>query len=110
MPSNIRKKRGGQVEVNLSYNEREYLLVVKDNGVGIPEKDKSKIFKKFFRAGNVTSTTAEGTGLGLFIAKMIVDTAGGKIWFESVEGKGTSFSFTLPAEGMKLREGDRGLA
>ncbi len=68
---------------------------VKDQGVGIDEKDQSKIFTRFFRADEQASKVP-GTGLGLFIVKQIVEKMGGKIWFQSKLGKGTTFSFSLP--------------
>lgn len=69
-------------------------LEVSDNGIGIPEKDKLKMFERFFRAGNVTNI--EGTGLGLTIVKRYLDILGGEIDFESEEGKGTTFKIKIP--------------
>jgi PAS domain S-box-containing protein len=69
-------------------------LEVSDNGIGIPEKDKLKMFERFFRAGNVTNI--EGTGLGLTIVKRYLDILGGEIDFESEEGKGTIFKINIP--------------
>jgi len=72
------------------------LFSISDNGVGIPDKDKKKIFKKFFRAGNTMKLQTSGTGLGLFIAKAVIESHKGSIWFVSEEGEGTTFYFTLP--------------
>ncbi|MEI7890843.1 MAG: ATP-binding protein [bacterium] len=69
---------------------------VKDSGLGIPPEQQDRIFEKFFRASNVLMTGAEGTGLGLYIAKSIVESHGGKIWFESSEGNGTTFFVKIP--------------
>ena len=69
---------------------------IKDNGVGIPEKDKGKLFSKFYRAENVIRMQTEGSGLGLFIAKNVIKRHGGDITVESEEGKGTEFIFTIP--------------
>lgn len=80
-----------------------------DSGVGIPKVQQSKVFKKFFRADNVITLQTEGTGLGLYVAKSVVDASGGKIWFTSNEGQGTSFFFTLPLAGSKRREGEKTL-
>lgn len=80
-----------------------------DTGVGIPKAQQAKVFKKFFRADNVITLQTEGTGLGLYVAKSVVDASGGKIWFTSTEGKGTSFFFTLPLAGSKRREGEKTL-
>jgi len=71
-------------------------ISVKDNGVGIPEKDKPKMFSKFFRASNVLKLDTDGTGLGLFIIKTIIESHGGTIRLESAEGKGTEVTFTIP--------------
>lgn len=86
------------------------LCAVSDTGYGIPENQKDKIFTKLFRADNVREKDAEGTGLGLYIVKSIIDHSGGLIWFESSEGKGTTFYVILPLEGMKKKEGTKALA
>ena len=86
----------GKIEVSLELG-REFLKVrIKDNGVGIPEKDKEKLFSKFFRADNVIRMQTEGSGLGLFIVKNVVRKHGGEITFHSEEGIGTEFVFTIP--------------
>ncbi len=64
---------------------------VSNRGIGIPEKEQGQIFEKFFRASNVRKVHPEGTGLGLYIVKELVKNMGGKVWFESEEGKGTTF-------------------
>jgi PAS domain S-box-containing protein len=87
---------GGRVTISLRYGKKEIELSVKDSGVGIPEEQKELVFTKFFRGTNVMRMETEGTGLGLFIAKNIIEAHGGRIWFESEEGKGTAFHFTLP--------------
>ncbi|MBI4812419.1 PAS domain S-box protein [Candidatus Falkowbacteria bacterium] len=86
---------------------------VRDNGIGIPQKQQTQIFKKFFRADNAFKVAPEGSGLGLSLVKSLVDSWGGKVWFSSEsgeEGKGTTFYFTIPMEGMKAKEGEVGLA
>lgn len=90
---------GGRVTLKLTLESQNILIQVIDNGYGIPEFQKSRIFEKFFRADNISKM--EGTGLGLYIVKEIIEVSGGKIWFESLEGKGTTFSFTLPLMGSK---------
>lgn len=87
-------------EVALSLEQQKDLLIVKvkDTGIGIPDKDQVKIFDKFSRAGNAVNMYADGSGLGLFIVKKIVEAhAGGKVSFESKEGQGTTFTIVIKA-------------
>ncbi len=87
---------GGGIKVLLKYNKKEIEFQARDSGVGIPKDQQDRVFGKFFRASNVIKMETEGSGLGLFIAKNIIEAHGGKIWFESEEGKGTTFYFSLP--------------
>jgi len=87
---------GGRVTVSLSYDKKEIEFSVKDTGVGIPKDQQERVFTKFFRGANVMRMATEGTGLGLFITKNIIEAHGGKIWFESEENVGTTFHFTIP--------------
>lgn len=75
---------------------RKTIFFVKDSGFGIPVDQQGRIFEKFFRASNVLMTGAEGTGLGLYIVKSIVEAHRGKIWFESKENDGTTFFVEIP--------------
>ena len=88
---------GGKVTVSLKYAKKEIELSIKDTGLGIPQDQQKRVFTKFFRGANIMRIDTEGSGLGLFIAKNIIEAHKGKIWFESEEGKGTIFYFTLPA-------------
>ncbi|MFA5270129.1 MAG: PAS domain S-box protein [Patescibacteria group bacterium] len=89
-------KEGGQVEIGCQHGKKEITLSVKDNGIGIPQSQQNRVFEKFFRADNALTQATDGTGLGLYIAKAIVEAHGGKMWFESEENKGTTFFFSLP--------------
>src|SRR3989344_16664 len=91
-------KERGRVVVSVTADENNVEVTVKDNGVGIPTGQKERIFTKFFRASNVLRIDTEGSGLGLFISKNIVDAHGGKIWLESAENEGTAFHFSLPVK------------
>lgn len=87
--------KNGKIEIGTIKEGENLLAWVKDNGVGIPESQHHKIFQKFFRSDNVAKYETDGTGLGLYISKNIIELSGGKIWFESKEGEGTTFYFTL---------------
>lgn len=100
---------GGVIECSIERRESDILIAVKDHGVGIPEKDQPKIFTKFFRADNARIKEPEGTGLGLYIMKSILGQAGGRVWFKSAEGKGTTFYVALSLSGMTRHEGPQGL-
>lgn len=93
-----------------SADQDSILISVKDSGVGIPKEAQVRIFEKFYRADNARKIEAEGSGLGLYVVKLIVDASGGKVWFESVEGKGATFYVSYPLSGMVARGGERGLA
>jgi len=86
----------GNITVTLKMIGKMVQVSIADNGVGISEKQYPRIFGKFFRAPEVVKMETEGNGLGLFIAKNIIEAHGGKIWFESKVGKGTTFHFTIP--------------
>jgi signal transduction histidine kinase len=89
-------KSGGVVAVGVAMDGNLLHFWVKDNGIGIPEEEKEKIFSRFFRAGNAVRTKTDGSGLGLFIAQSVVKRHGGEVWFESVVDVGTTFHVTLP--------------
>lgn len=86
---------GSTIEVRADRVGNRVKISVKDHGVGIPAAQQSLMFSKFFRADNVAKTTP-GSGLGLYVAKSIVEGHGGKIWFESAENVGTTFFVELP--------------
>jgi len=88
----------GRIKISMERNDGSLRVSIRDSGVGIPKKDQKKVFDKFFRSENVIKLVPDGSGLGLFIAKSLVEAMGGKIWFDSEEGKGTTFYFTLPVE------------
>ena len=91
-------KAGGIVFVDSKTfpKEKKIQFSIQDTGLGIPEKQQHRMFEKFFRADNVQTAETDGTGLGLYIAKAIVEGHGGKIWFESKENSGTTFFVELP--------------
>ncbi len=86
----------GAIAVTLVSTDKAMALVsIKDNGIGIPKDEQEHIFSRFFRAKNAVKVETDGSGLGLYIAKAIIERHGGKIWF-STEERGTTFFFTLP--------------
>ena len=90
-------KRGGQVEFKVITEDSTAIqLSVSDTGIGISDAEQPRVFEKFFRANNALSLVPDGTGLGLFYAKQLVESQGGHMWFRSEEGRGSTFYFTLP--------------
>lgn len=87
---------GGRIEINSRVVDDVVQVSIKDSGIGIPDDDRKNIFDRFFRAKNAIKVETDGSGLGLFIAKGIIEKHGGKIWFESPVGGGTTFHFTIP--------------
>lgn len=86
----------GTVSITHQTKSDDLITMVKDTGLGIPEEQKEHIFEKFFRVQHSDRSKITGTGLGMFITSRYVEEMGGKIWFESAHGKGTTFYFSLP--------------
>lgn len=102
--------KGGSVALSLTKDDQNILIKVSDTGVGIPASVQDKIFTKLFRADNARVVESEGTGLGLYIIKSIVERGGGRTWFVSEENKGTTFFVEIPLSGMKSVQGAKDLA
>ncbi len=92
--------QGGIVTVTAERKDAQIILSVADTGLGIPLREQPYVFDKLYRAKNANSHTTQGTGLGLYFVKSIVTSAGGRVWFTSVEGEGTSFFVAFPHSGM----------
>lgn len=88
----------GQIIIKIEKKPPYVEVSVTDTGIGIPKEEIPKLFTKFFRATNVLKYETEGTGLGLYITKNIIEAHGGKIWAESIENRGSTFYFTLPMD------------
>jgi PAS domain S-box-containing protein len=86
--------KGGDIVVKAKIYNKELMVSVVDQGVGIPEEAIPQLFNRFYRAGNLES--AGGAGLGLFVSKQIIEAHGGRIWAESNVDAGSTFSFALP--------------
>lgn len=95
---------GTKIVVSLGLVGNKIIFTVKDNGMGVPSAEKSQLFTKFYRASNARKQRPDGTGVGLFLAKKVIDAHDGKIIFESTEGKGSTFGFELLLDEVKLEE------
>ena len=91
-------KPGGTVEISVDKTPENVCVSVRDEGMGIAPEDQHKIFQRFADMANSDRATKGGTGLGLSICKAIVEGLGGTINFVSEEGRGTTFTFTLPVK------------
>lgn len=85
----------GGVHVKLEQTKTHVILTVSDTGMGVPMAEQSKLFAKFYRAANAKSVRPDGTGLGLYLAKRVIEDQGGQLIFSSIEGKGSTFGFKL---------------
>jgi two-component system phosphate regulon sensor histidine kinase PhoR len=88
--------RGGSVRVKLAVEGKGAVVTVADTGMGIPKDELPKLWTEFYRASNARQSDIVGTGLGLSIVKRLVASFGGLVTLESEEGKGTTFTVSLP--------------
>lgn len=93
------KPEGGKITITTKRLDAMLEVVVADNGFGIPKAEQQKVFTKFFKYRGDNTRKVPGTGLGLFVVRMLVEKMGGRIGFTSEEGVGTTFSFTIPIAG-----------
>lgn len=96
-------KKNGKVIVTVEQKKDLIFWSVTDSGIGIAKKNQASIFKPFFQEDQILSRKISGTGLGLAICQGIVEAMGGKIWFESEKGKGSTFYFTIPIQREKVK-------
>jgi PAS domain S-box-containing protein len=87
---------GGSIGVSMGAAGDIVRWTVRDTGIGIGPEAQAHLFEKFYRADNATVASAEGTGLGLYIVRLILEQSGGHVWCESQEGRGSTFTFVLP--------------
>ena len=88
-------RKNGKIWIKYNIVKGQFEFHIKDNGIGINEEEKQKLFSKFFRSKFVENNIS-GTGLGLSICKQIIDNHNGNIWMQSEKSKGSIFSFSLP--------------
>jgi signal transduction histidine kinase len=100
---------GGPVKIGMEISECETIISITDPGIGIAQAKLDKIFQKFHRLDSEDSRETYGHGLGLYITKALVEAHGGSIWVESVEGEGSTFSFTLPLVSKDRPRPDEGI-
>ena len=87
---------GGRIEIRMGRDGRNLRWSIRDSGIGIPQASQPRLFEKFFRADNVHTVDTEGTGLGLYLVRLIVERLGGTVACESEEGRGTTFTSRCP--------------
>jgi signal transduction histidine kinase len=91
---------GGTISIFLGVEDgRTARWAITDSGIGIPKASLARLFEKFYRADNAHTIETEGTGLGLYLVRLMVEKLDGQVWCESEEGRGSTFIFTLPTSG-----------
>ncbi len=100
----------GKISIKMTVRKDDLYIQITDNGIGIPKNQQKNIFKKLFRAENAIARKVDGTGLGLYVTQQAIHLCGGEIGFESTEGMGTTFWFTLPKKGSKAQHGTKSIA
>jgi len=101
----VKFTKSGKVTIRSAQEGGDVTIHITDQGIGIAAADQVRLFEKFTQVGDPLTEKPQGTGLGLAISKEIVARHGGRIWVKSVEGKGSTFSFSLPIFWKESREG-----
>lgn len=99
----------GQLLGGEKLSKDSFTITIADSGCGIPKKQQGSLFTKFFRADNAIIKHTDGTGLGLYIVKSVLDKSSGSIWFTSKESEGTAFYVAIPMTGMRAKAASQGL-
>lgn len=87
---------GSTIKIAYNHTAKNHMVSIKDQGIGIPKKDQKKVLRGYFRSKNAIKAQGSGTGLGLYVTKLIIENHGGKMLLESEEGRGTKITVTLP--------------
>ena len=88
----------GKITLSGRFDDRQVYIAVSDQGIGIPAGERERIFDRFYRVESALSRRTQGAGLGLYLAKSVVEAHGGRIWVSSTPGRGSTFVFTLPTK------------
>lgn len=99
----------GKIAVTSKLKDDEIVISVADTGIGISEEDQKHLFEKFFQAGRFDPNNPQeqqGSGLGLYISRNIIELHGGKMWLQSEKGKGSTFYFSLPLEYKEIKQSE----
>jgi len=91
-------QRGGRVEIAFHHDNGNHIVGIRDHGIGIPDKDQTKVLSGYYRATNASKSRAYGTGMGLWITRMIIEQHNGRLWLNSKENIGTTVFISLPAK------------
>jgi PAS domain S-box-containing protein len=99
--------RGSEITVRAQFRSDELLMSATDQGPGIPPEERDRIFDKFYRSAHRSGQQCDGTGMGLAIARGIIEAHGGRIWVESAPNRGATFTFALMAEYKRVTDPER---
>ena len=92
---------GAEIVVQSERAEGSVVICVRDSGDGVPAREQKRLFDKFFRGSGPSRDRKPGLGLGLYLARQVIEAHGGKIWYEAGEPKGARFCFSLPTDGSR---------
>ena len=93
---------GTDISIFVHEGDDKIVTTIRDQGIGIPYKDRNRIFDRFFRVGDEETRKSQGTGLGLYICKKIVEAMDGKIWVEQIDAGNTAIAFSIPVRKQKI--------
>jgi signal transduction histidine kinase len=98
--------RGRRIEIALHTDGKEHVIGIRDHGIGIPKSEQKNVLEGYYRAANATKVKAHGTGMGLWVTKLIIEQHHGKLWLTSKENSGTTVFVALPAKRQRQQRSD----